>query len=112
MIKTHAMEDGERKLHIMAGIVSMISRSPELATVAHQAFVAPRAAITRTLIQRAVARGEVSAEQDLETIAMVAPAMTAYRVLMLRKPVTRDFMVSVIDHVVLPALGIEPAQPS
>ncbi|MEO8527881.1 MAG: TetR/AcrR family transcriptional regulator [Pseudolysinimonas sp.] len=112
MIKPHSMEDGERKLHIMAGIVSMISRSPELATVAHQAFVAPRAAITRALIQRAVDRGEVSAEHDLETAAMVAPAMTAYRVLMLRQPVTRDFMVSVIDNVILPALGVKPAPSS
>lgn len=107
MIKTPTMEDGERKLQIMAGIVSMISRSPELALVAHQAFVEPRAAVTRFFIQRAVERGEVSAEHDLETVAIVAPAMTAYRVLMLRQPVTRDFMISVIDDVILPALGLE-----
>jgi hypothetical protein len=34
--------------------------------------------------------------------------MVSYRVLMLRTPTTREFMVSLIDTVILPALGIHP----
>ena len=32
--------------------------------------------------------------------------MAAYRVLILRKPVDREFLVSLIDGVVLPAVGL------
>src|SRR3546814_344731 len=42
MIKEPSIQDGERKMQIMAGIVSMVSRSPELADAAQEALVAPR----------------------------------------------------------------------
>ena len=106
MIKAPSIEDGERKLQIMAGIVSMLSRSPELADAAHDALVEPRAAANRFLYQRAKDRGEIPDGRDLELVATVSSAMVAHRVLMERKPVTREFLISVIDHVVLPALGI------
>jgi hypothetical protein len=35
--------------------------------------------------------------------------MAAYRTLVQRKPVDRDFLVSIIDGVVLPALGLTAA---
>jgi hypothetical protein len=39
--------------------------------------------------------------------------MVTYRSLLLRKPVDRDFLISVIDNVVLPAVGLgRPAAPS
>jgi hypothetical protein len=34
--------------------------------------------------------------------------MTAYRVLVLKKPVDRPFLVSLIDGVLLPAVGLSP----
>jgi AcrR family transcriptional regulator len=108
MIKPHSIEDGEKKLQIMAGIASMLQISPELADTAHAALVAPRAAINRALFQRAVDRGEISADHDFETLAMVTSAMASQRVIMLKKPVDRAFLLSVIDGVILPALGLAP----
>lgn len=106
MIKPHSIEDGEKKLQIMGGLVSMLSRAPELAEAANAAIVEPRAAVNRVFMQRAIDRGEISAGCDVEAISLIAPSMAAYRVLILRKPVDREFLVSLIDGVVLPAVGL------
>ncbi|BDZ45776.1 TetR/AcrR family transcriptional regulator [Naasia aerilata] len=112
LIKTPSIEDGERKLQIMAGIVSMLSRSPELADAAQAAIVEPRARVNRLLMRRAIDRGEISADVDIDTLSMVSTAMVSHRVLMLRKPVTREFLISLIDNVILPAAGIPRAPAS
>jgi len=109
MIKTPTIQEGERKLRVMSGLASLISRSPELAETARQAIIEPRLALNRTLMQRARDRGEIAADADIELAAMIAPAMISYRVLMLRTPSTREFMVSLIDTVILPSLGIRPS---
>jgi AcrR family transcriptional regulator len=110
MIKPHTIEDGERKLQVMAGLISMLSRDPGLAEAVNAAIVEPRAAINRTLMRRAADRGEIAADSDIETLALVTPSMAAYRVLILKKPVDRAFLISIIDGVLLPALGLAKAQ--
>ncbi|MFD1714477.1 TetR/AcrR family transcriptional regulator [Amnibacterium flavum] len=107
LIKTPSIADGERKLQIIAGIASMLSRTPELADAANKAIIEPRAAVNRTVLQRAIDRGEIPADADLETLSLITPSMVAYRTLMLRKPVTREFLIGLIDTVVLPAAGVQ-----
>lgn len=111
MIKTPSIRESERKLKVMAGIASMIARSPELAAAAQNALVEPRASINRVFFRRAIERGEIPADADVEQLCMISPAMVAYRVLMLGKPVDREFLVSTIDRIVLPAAGL-PAAPA
>lgn len=108
MIKPHSIKESERKLQVMAGLISMLVRAPELAETANAAIVEPRAAANRTLLRRAVERGEISADCDIKTLSLVAPSMAAYRVLILQKPVDRAFLVSLIDGVILPAVGLAP----
>jgi AcrR family transcriptional regulator len=108
MIKTPSIEEGERKMQVMAGIVSMLAHSPELADAAEEALVAPRRALNRTLMQRAVDRGEIAPGHDIDMIATVSSAMVSHRTLMERKPVTREFLLSIIDGIILPALGLPP----
>ena len=106
MVKAPTLREGERKLKIMAGIVSMIARDPELAHAAREALIKPRAGANRIVFQRAVDRGEISADIDVEKLCLVGPALVAYRVLMLREPVDREFMISIIDAIILPAAGL------
>jgi AcrR family transcriptional regulator len=108
MIKPHTIEDGERKLQIIAGLMSMLSRDPGLAEAVNAAIVEPRAAVNRVLMRRAADRGEISPDADIETLSLVTPSMAAYRVLILRKPVDRTFLITLIDGVLLPALGLGP----
>jgi len=109
MIRPPSIRDSERKLKVMAGIASMIARSPELAAAAQEALVEPRASANRIFFRRAIERGEIPADADIERLCMIGPAMVAYSVLMLGKPVDREFLVSTIDGVILPAAGLRTA---
>jgi AcrR family transcriptional regulator len=109
MIKAPSIKDSETKLKIMAGLVSMLTRNPELADAANAAMVEPRAAVNRIFFNRAIERGEISSDCDIETLSLVAPSMAAYRVLIMRKPVDRAFLLSLIDGVLMPAVGIAAA---
>ncbi len=107
MIRPHSIEDAKRKLQVMGGLVSMLSRHPELAAAVQAAIVDPRARAVRFLLERAIARGEIRADVDVATLSLVSAAMATHRTLILRKPVDRAFLISVIDGVVLPAVGID-----
>ena len=106
LVKTPTIRESERKLKVMAGIVSMIARDPELASAAQEALVEPRAAANRIIFQRAIDRGEIPADVDIDRLCLIGPAMVAYRTLMLRKPVDREFMIGNIDRIILPAAGV------
>jgi AcrR family transcriptional regulator len=108
LIKPLSIKDGEKKLQIMAGLVSMLSRNPGLADAANAALIEPRAAANRTLMHRAIARGEIPADCDVDVLSLISPSMAAYRVLILRKPVDRAFLISLIDGVLMPAVGLSP----
>ncbi|MCU1528622.1 MAG: TetR family transcriptional regulator, partial [Frondihabitans sp.] len=57
-------------------------------------------------------RGEIPADVDVETLSMISASMVSYRVMILRKPVDRDFLVSLIDGVLLPAVGLRQSVPA
>ena len=103
MVRPPNIRDAERKLNVMTGVVSMIARDPDMAAAAQEAIVAPRAAANRVIFERAIARGEIAADVELDTLSMIAPAMAAFRTLILRRPPDRDFLIGIIDDVVLPA---------
>ncbi|MDR6971850.1 TetR/AcrR family transcriptional regulator [Leifsonia shinshuensis] len=108
MIRPHAIQDGEKKLQVMAGITSMLARDPQLVDAVTAAIVEPRASLNRLFMRRAIERGEIPADTDVDTLALIVPSMTAYRVLILQKPVDREFLLSLIDGVLLPAVGLKP----
>ncbi|MBT2517871.1 TetR/AcrR family transcriptional regulator [Streptomyces sp. ISL-90] len=112
LIKPRSVEEASKKMQVMAGLVGMLSSTPELAEAANTAIVEPRAAINRMLLERAIRRGEISPECDVETLAILMPAMAAFRTLVLRKPVDREFFVSLIDGVLLPAAGVPQGRPA
>lgn len=109
LIRPHSMEDSERRMRVMGGVVSMLSRDPQLADAVSEAITEPRARLNRLLIERAIARGEVRPGVDVDVIAHIGPSMSAYRTLVQRKPIDRDFLIGVIDGIVLPAVGLPAA---
>jgi AcrR family transcriptional regulator len=109
MIRPHSIEDSQRKLKIMTGLLSMLSKDPELADTALSSIIEPRVAANRIFLRRAVDRGEIPATTDIDAIALVSQAMATYRVMILRKPVDREFILSTLDGIVMPAVGLAPA---
>lgn len=112
MIRPPSINDAERKLKVMAGLASMLSTAPELADAANEAIVEPRARINRMLLNRAIERGEISSDVDIQLISLISPSMVAYRTLIMRKPVDREFLITLIDGVVLPAVGLGRTAPA
>ena len=106
MIKPRSIEEAEKKLQVMGGLMSMLTRSPELSEAIDAAIIEPRAQLNRALLRRAIERGEIPADVDVDSLALVTPAMAAYRTLVLKKPVDREFLLSLIDGVILPAVGL------
>lgn len=107
LFRPQPIEETERKLRAMAGMAAMLSQHPALSHTAHDALVAPWVEANLTLMRRAVARGEIATDADIATVAQVTPSMGAYRSLVQRLPFDRDFLVSMVDGLVLPALGIK-----
>ncbi len=108
LFRPQSVEEEERKLKVMAGLSSMLSSHVRLAEAGNAAIVEPWAAAHRILMQRAADRGEIPASAAIGTVSQVIPSMAAYRALIQRKPFDRDFLVSLIDDVLLPALGRTP----
>lgn len=108
LFRPQPVEETERKLRAMAGVAAMLSQHPALADVGHEALVAPWVDANRALIQRALDRGEIRPEADIETVAQIIPSMGAYRSLVQHRPFDRAFLLAMIDGLLLPALGIVP----
>jgi AcrR family transcriptional regulator len=106
MIKPHSIQDGAKKLQVMAGLVSMLSKHPELADSVREAVTEPRVRVNRIFLNRAIERGEIPADVDVELLSQLGSAMATHRTLILRRPVDREFVISIIDGVILPACGI------
>ena len=106
MMKPAPIRDATHKMRVMAGLVSLIARNPELAEAARAAVIAPRAEINRRFLQRAIDRGEIPADIDIPLVAMISPSMVTYRTMMLGKPVDRDYLIGILDKIILPAVGI------
>jgi AcrR family transcriptional regulator len=104
LFKPQSIEETEHRLKIMAGLASLLSQDQELVEAANAAVVQPWAEAHFALMRRAVKRGEISADADIDTLSQVLPSMAAYRTLVQRKPFDQDFLLSLLDGVILPAL--------
>lgn len=98
----------DRRLAIFAGLASATRASERLAEVVRSEITQPYVAVYRRLLDRAVDTGEISADftASIPVLAEVIPAMSTHRLSTGREPVQRDFFVSVVDDVVLAALGV------
>lgn len=103
--------DEERRLRVMVGLMSMLDDDERLADAANAAVVEPWVEVNRTFLTRAVGRGEIPATTDIETLAWVVPAMATYRVCVQRKPIPGRYVATLIDTVLLPAVGLSATAP-
>lgn len=101
LLKPQSIEEGERKLRVLAGLGSFFSQNPESV---NGGIFEPWAAVNRELMHRAVGRGEISADADIEMACQVITSMASYRGLVQRQTFDKQFYTSLIDVVLLPAL--------
>ncbi|MEU3951034.1 TetR/AcrR family transcriptional regulator [Streptomyces achromogenes] len=97
----------EQNSALMRGLAMAVHGNPDLLQAFREHLIEPELAELRRMLQRAVERGEVRA--DNPAIGFVLHMMIgafAARTLIDEQPPTQDFLLSYIDAVVLPALGV------
>ncbi|MDT0610025.1 TetR/AcrR family transcriptional regulator [Streptomyces lancefieldiae] len=97
----------EQNSALMRGLAMALHQNPDLRQAFREQLVEPESAEFGRLLQRAVDRGEIRADcPALEFLVHMMVGGVATRTLLDDQPPTRDFLLSYIDAVVLPALGV------
>ncbi|MFG6444798.1 TetR/AcrR family transcriptional regulator [Microbacterium sp. P07] len=97
----------DRRASIFAGLASAGRSAASLADAVRTEVTEPYVEIYRRLLERAIHRGEIPANLAgrASILADVIPAMSTHRLNTNHELASREFFVSVIDDVVLAALG-------
>lgn len=95
-------EDGGRDLAVMQGLASAMSHDAELRTTLERQLIAPRRAAMAEVFARAVARGEMGPERDVDLLTSVIPALMIDRVTAGGVP-TPAFARHIVAELILPA---------
>jgi AcrR family transcriptional regulator len=93
-----------RPMKIIVGLLPAMPHDPELAEVVSTVMIAPQAALFRALLQRAQDRGEIGAHRNLDMLALIVPAFSSYRAIILGGTLEQSYVDAVIDEILLPAI--------
>jgi AcrR family transcriptional regulator len=93
----------EMPMSVIAGLVTALHRDPDLQKAFKERFLAPRLHLTRKVYERAVERGEIAPEVDVELLSVTLPALIVHHAYILGVEPTDELVLRVIDHVILPA---------
>ena len=98
--------DMEQNSALMRGLAMAMHANPDLLQAFREHLIEPEIAEFHRVLQRAVDRGEVSADNPaIEYMVHMMIGAFAARTLIDEQPPTQAFLLSYIDAVVLPALG-------
>jgi AcrR family transcriptional regulator len=93
----------EMPMSVMAGLLTALHRDADLQRAFKERFLAPRLAVVNQVYERAVRRGEIAADVDVELLSQTLPAVIIHHAFILGIEPTEDLILRVIDHVILPA---------
>jgi Transcriptional regulator len=104
VLKPYSTDHGERKFRVLAGLGSFFAEHRQAAEDAMAGIFGPWTAVNRSLMLRAIERGEVSAKTDIEMACLVVVSMTSYRSLTQSSAFNKEFYGKLLDNILLPAL--------
>jgi AcrR family transcriptional regulator len=93
----------EMPMSVMAGLLTALHRDADLQRAFRERLLAPRVAVVNRIYQRAVRRGEIAADVDVDLLSQTLPALIIHHAFVLGIEPTEDLILRVIDHVILPA---------
>ena len=93
----------EMPMSVIAGLITALHRDADLQKAFRERFLAPRLELTRKVFERAVERGEIGAEVDVELLSTTLPAIIVHHAYVLGVEPTDELILRVIDSVILPA---------
>ena len=95
---------GAEDAELVAGVLRAMRSTPELADCVRTQVLESKCEVSRTVVARAVERGELPAETDPMLLHEVASALWFHRILVVGGPVDDDFIAHVVDDVLMPLL--------
>jgi AcrR family transcriptional regulator len=87
---------------IMLGLITALAHDAELRDVVRERMIEPRTMVIRSIFERAVERGEISTERNLDLLVALLPALMIQQVLITGELPDTDFSTHVIHDVILP----------
>lgn len=102
----------ELPMSVLGGLMTALHNDPDLSAAWRRRFLEPRLAATRAIFDRAVGRGEVDPDVDLDLILTILPSMCAFRSTVEGGVVDADFVARVLDHIILPTARQHPGSRS
>ena len=87
----------------LSSVLTAIDRDEEFAREFRERVIGPKAAISRTIYERAVARGEVRADLDVSLFGPALAGILLHRAYLMGEEPTAERIARVIDQIILPA---------
>ena len=98
-----SLGETQRKLSVIQGVLPLAHQDLSLRKIMDAVCIEPWGTLIRTLLERAVRRGTVRADIDLDTLSRVVPSLLAYRAIVEGAEVDHREIVAIIDAVLIPA---------
>lgn len=99
----HGLADGAATA-ILGSVITALSNDPEFAAVFRERLIEPKIWVSREIYARAMARGEIRADLDLDVIVPALAGILLHRAFVLGLPPDKATVERVVDHVILPAV--------
>ncbi len=100
-------EAARRQMGVFLGLATAAARDVELRTAFSDSVLRRPHRVLREVLQQAVARGEISAERDLELIPDVLMGLNSLRILLGEVP-DREYVRKVFETIIYPLVIAEP----
>ena len=92
-----------RSAQIMAGVVTAMHHDPDFAEEFRTRVLAPKTEIARAVFERARARGEITADLDLDLLSPALAGIILHRSFVLGLPADEKTVAQVVDEIIIPA---------
>lgn len=94
--------DNRFDTQLMIGLITALARDAELRQVFRERFVDAKMADLKKVFERAVARGEVAEDRNLDLLVSLFPALMIHRLLTSDETADALFTDQVVNDVILP----------
>lgn len=92
-----------RSAQIMAGVVTAMHHDPDFAEEFRSRVLRPKIDVARAVFERARARGEITADLDLDLLSPALAGIILHRSFVLGLPADEKTVARVVDEIIVPA---------
>jgi AcrR family transcriptional regulator len=111
MARAATSTDNRFDAQLMIGLITALARDAELRRVFQERFIDSKMVRFRQVFERAVVRGEVSEDRDLDVLMSLFPALMIHHLLISGEVPDAQFTEQVVNEVILP-LATAPTDPT